>query len=202
MEIPMTRSCSCHARMPSDGNVGTFDRGRRRVLGLFALAAAAHVMLLTGCSPSVDQASGLQAAEIDDGTTCELDGMLLADYGGPKGQIRYRGDPQPVFFCDTVELFHALLAPEQIRAIDAAWVQDMGKADWDRPRGHWIEASAGTYVIGSHRHGSMGPTIASFLEEADARRFAEQHGGDVLRFAQITRAMVDLRGGALHDTHM
>jgi copper chaperone NosL len=200
MEVPMTRSCSCHAPVPADET--TVDRARRRVLGLLALAPVAHVMLLAGCSPSTDQASVLQAAEIDEGTTCELDGMLLADYGGPKGQIRYRGDPQPVFFCDTIELFHALLAPEQIRAIDASWVQDMGQADWDRPRGHWIEARAGTYVLGSHLHGSMGPTIASFLQESDAQRFAELHGGKVLRFDQITPAMVDLRGGALHDTHM
>jgi copper chaperone NosL len=200
MEVPMIRSCSCHA--PAGGDPAAVDRGRRRVLGLFALAAAAQVTLLAGCTPGGDHASALQAAEIDDGTACELDGMLLADYGGPKGQIRYRGDPRPVFFCDTVELFHALLAPEQIRAIDAAWVQDMGQADWDRPRGHWIEARTGTYVLGSHLHGSMGPTIASFLQEADAQHFAEQHGGKVLRFDQITPAMVDLRGGALHDLHM
>jgi copper chaperone NosL len=200
----MTKPCSCNTRRSSLDAADSLgiDPGRRRMLGLFALAAASHVALLAGCSPTGEHGSAAMAADIDDATTCELDGMLLADYGGPKGQIRYRGDPRPVFFCDTVELFHALLTPEQIRAVDGAWVQDMGAADWDRPRGHWIEARSGTYVLGSHRHGSMGPTIASFLHETDAHRFAEQYGGRVLRYEQISADMVDLRGGALHDMHM
>jgi copper chaperone NosL len=48
----------------------------------------------------------------------------------------------------------------------------------------------------------MGPTIASFAQEPDAAKFAAEHGGKVLRFAEITRDMVDLSGGALHDTRM
>ncbi len=48
----------------------------------------------------------------------------------------------------------------------------------------------------------MGPTIASFSQEADATKFAAEYGGKVLRFADITPDMVDLSGGALHDTRM
>ena len=56
--------------------------------------------------------------------------------------------------------------------------------------------------MGGKRHGSMGPTIGSFAQEADAKKFAAEYGGKVLRFAEITPAMVDLSGGALHDTRM
>ncbi len=166
-------------------------------LFLAGLAAA----LLAGCEPA-PPAKPLAPVEIDARTSCELDGMLLADYPGPKAQIRYAGQAEPTFFCDTVELFNTLLAPEQVKKIDAVWVQDMGKANWDQPRGNWFDARTGLYVLGSKRHGSMGPTIASFSQEADAKKFVEQYGGKLLRFGEIKPDMVDLSGGALHDAKM
>ncbi|HWP11203.1 MAG TPA: nitrous oxide reductase accessory protein NosL, partial [Ramlibacter sp.] len=96
----------------------------------------------------------------------------------------------------------ALLRPEQVKAVRAAFVQDMGRADWNQPRGHWFDAKAGFYVAGSKRHGSMGPTIASFAAEPDARKFAAEFGGKVLRYAEVKPDMADLGGGALHDTRM
>ena len=185
----MTYHCSC----------------RRRLLGWAAFSAAASVAplgLLTGCSEQAAQQRSLAPVEIDRSTSCELDGMLLADYPGPKAQVRFAGQDKPSFFCDTVELFATLLAGEQVRAAQAVYVQDMGQADWNAPKGHWIDAKTAVYVVGGKRHGSMGPTIGSFAQEADAKKFAGEYGGKVLRFAEITPAMVDLSGGALHDTRM
>lgn len=176
--------------------INTFNR--RSLLLLVTAAAAAA---LAGCGRK-DEAKPLVALEIDPRTTCDLDGMLLADYPGPKAQIHFVGAAEPTFFCDTVELFNTLLRPEQVRAIAAVFVQDMGRADWDQPRGHWIDAKTGIYVLGSKRHGSMGPTIASFSQEADAQAFIQQWGGKLLRFAEIKPEMVDLSGGALHDSRM
>ncbi len=165
------------------------------------LLAAISAVTLAGCGRQ-DEAKPLAALEIDPRTTCDLDGMLLADYPGPKAQIHFVGAAEAMFFCDTVELFNTLLRPEQVRAIAAVFVQDMGKADWEQPRGHWIDAKAGIYVLGSKRHGSMGPTIASFAQEGDAQAFVKQWGGRVLRYAEIKPEMVDLSGGALHDSRM
>ena len=117
-------------------------------------------------------------------------------------QILYVGDAKPHWFCDTVELFNVLLKPEQQRAVRIAYTQDMAQADWEIPRGHWFDVRQGFYVLGSKRQGSMGPTIASFAQEDAARRFATEHGGRVLRFAEIKPDMVDLSGGAQHDQHM
>ena len=142
------------------------------------------------------------AVEIDPATTCDLDGMLLADYPGPKAQIHFKGEAKPAFYCDTVEMFNTLLKPEQVKPIQAVLVQDMGKAEWDQPRGNWFDARTGVYVLDSKRRGSMGPTIASFSREADAQAFVATNGGKVLRFADITRDMVDLSGGAMHDSKM
>lgn len=170
----------------------------RRCAYLLALVAP---LWLAGCD-SAGSAKGLAPLEIDASTTCELDGMLLGDYPGPKGQIFYGGQDKPQFFCDSVELLHTLLLPEQVKAVAAAYVQDMGKADWDKPQGNWMDARTALYVLGGKRHGSMGPTIASFAQEADAQAFAKQWGGKVVRFAEIKPDMVDLSGGALHDSKM
>lgn len=168
-----------------------------RTLLLVTLASAA----LLACGKT-DTTAALAPLEIDAATSCSLDGMLLADYPGPKAQIHYAGQPEPEFFCDTVEMFHVYLEPEQVRAVRGLFVQDMGRADWDQPRDHWIDAKSAHYVHGSNRRGSMGPTLASFAQEADATRFAAQYGGKVYRFADVTPDMVVLDGGALHDSNM
>lgn len=169
-----------------------------RLAGLLAAALFA----LAGCDQAGTAAASAAPLEIGPGTTCALDGMLLADYPGPKAQVHFAGQGTPSFFCDTVELFATLLAGEQVRTARAVYVQDMGQADWNAPQGHWIDAKSAVFVVGGKRHGSMGPTIGSFAHEADAKKFAAEYGGKVLRFAEITPAMVDLSGGALHDTRM
>lgn len=186
-----TLRCACHTR--------------RRFLGSAAMAlvaSGAGLNLLAGCSDPQGGNASLTPQEIEAGTSCSLDGMLLADYPGPKAQVHHAGQAAPDFFCDTVELFSTLLAAEQVRAVRAVYVQDMGQADWEQPRGHWIDAKAAFYVQGSRRHGSMGPTIASFAQEGDAQQFARANGGRVLTFAQVTPDMADLSGGAQYDTRM
>lgn len=160
-------------------------------------ALMAATLVLSACGGG--GAATAEPHEIAAGTSCSLDGMLLADYPGPKAQIHYAGQAQPDFFCDIVELFNVYLQPEQVREVRALFVQDMGRARWDEPRGHWIDARSAFFVVGSRRHGSMGPTIASFAAEADARAFAAEYGGDVVPFDGVTPDKVRLDGGALHD---
>jgi len=172
----------------------------RRVSWLVALILA--VGGLNACSDEAAKAQSFAPVEIDRATSCELDGMLLIDYPGPKAQVHYAGQDRPVFFCDTVELFNTLLAGEQVRPVRMVYVQDMGQADWEHPEGHWIDAKTATYVVGSKRHGSMGTTIASFSQKADAEKFVTEYGGTVYPYDGIKLDMVDLTGGALHDTRM
>lgn len=155
-------------------------------------------LLLVGCTKP---APPPQAQEITSDTACALDGMLLKDYPGPKAQIHYAEGP-PEFYCDTVEMFAMLLAPESARRVRAVYTQDMGQTEWKQPRGHWIDARAAFYVRGSKLMGSMGPTFAAFARREDAEAFARAHGGTVLRFADVTVDMADLRGGAQRDERM
>ena len=55
---------------------------------------------------------------------------------------------------------------------------------------------------GSKRRGSMGPTLASFAQQADAQRFIDQWGGTLLRYGDIKPEMVDLSGGTKGDGRM
>lgn len=157
------------------------------------------MMLALAACGGRDAASPATPVEISGGTSCSLDGMLLADYPGPKAQIHYAGREAPDFFCDTVEMFNIYLKPEQARTVRAVYVQDMGKASWDQPRGQWIDARQAYFVVGSRRHGSMGPTIGSFALDVDARAFASEFGGEVLPFDAVTADNAVLDGGALHD---
>lgn len=169
----------------------------------FLCSCTALAMLgLSGCGRKEGPNETTQPREITAQTSCSLDGMLLSDYPGPKGQIVYKGDSEVSWFCDSMELLSTLRKPEQVRPLLSAHVQDMAKADWDKPVGHWIDARTAFYVLGSKRHGSMGPTAASFAEEAAAKTFAQQWGGRVLRYTEISPDMVDLTGGALHDSRM
>ena len=77
----------------------------RRLLLLGAVSAAGAA--LAGCGRT--EAATPPPVDFDPATTCDLDGMLLADYPGPKAQVHYAGQSAPVFFCDTVEMFSALL---------------------------------------------------------------------------------------------
>lgn len=162
------------------------------------LLAAALALTLAACSEAPKSVAPL---EIGAGDSCSLDGMILADYPGPKAQIHYeQGDPE--WFCDTNEMLATLLRPEQSRRVVAVYTQDMAKAKWEKPENNWIDARQAFYVEGSKRHGSMGPTLASFATEADAQAFAQAEGGKVLRFAQITAETVALDGGVVRDERM
>ena len=180
---------------------GKFLNGSVRSFAQTLVLSAMLGLGLSACDKA-PEATALAPVEIDRSTSCELDGMLLADYPGPKAQVHYAGQAKPTYFCDTVELFNTLLAGEQVRVAKAIYVQDMGQTDWEHPSGHWIDAKTAVYVLGSKRHGSMGPTIASFSQQADATKFAAEYVGKVLGFADIKPDMVDLSGGALHDTRM
>lgn len=165
----------------------------RLVLSLPLFAA------LVACSPS--QHSSAEPVTITAGTACSLDGMILADFPGPKGQIHYASG-EPDFFCDTMELLSMYLQPEQQRRITGIYTQDMANASWEKPENNWIDARQAYYVHGSSMHGSMGPTLASFSTAEAANDFAEKFGGEVLRFEEVTADIVDLTGGAEHGAHM
>lgn len=149
------------------------------------LPALAAALLLAACAGDSADTAGIVPVEITRSTASTIDGMLLADHPGPKAQIHYAGQTEPDFFCNTRDMMFVYLAPEALRKVNAIFVQDMGRADWDEPLGHWINAREAWFVAGSNRRGSMGPTLASFADKADAENFTLHYGGEVLHFDQV-----------------
>ncbi|HSI96094.1 MAG TPA: nitrous oxide reductase accessory protein NosL, partial [Methylophilaceae bacterium] len=61
-----------------------------------ALALSLAAALVACSKPE----AAVQPLAIQTGTACSMDGMILADFPGPKGQIHYASGA-PDFFCDT-----------------------------------------------------------------------------------------------------
>ena len=191
---PAASAARAAARPPQGGRRASHES---RTSGL-RLAGWAAALLLAACSQG---AGKLAALEPGDDAACALDGMVLKDYPASKAQIRY-SDGKTDYFCDVMELFGAVLTPDQRRPVAGLYVQDMGRAVWKRPVGHWIPARDAWYVAGSRRPGSMGPTIIPFASADAARAFATAEGGKVVRFDQVDSAMLRMGGGAAHDHGM
>ena len=154
------------------------------------LSSLAAIILLAACSHA---ATNILPQEPTRDTACALDGMLLLDYPGPKAQMHF-AEGKPEFYCDLLDMFRLMLAPEQKRPVSAIFVQDMGKTSWEHPAGNWIDAKTAIYVAGSRKPGSMGATFGSFSSMQDAEAFMHKEGGKILHFDQITLETVNLRG--------
>lgn len=160
-------------------------------------AAIAALLMLAACG---DAARTLAAAEPAADAVCALDGMSIKDYPGPKAQIVHK-DGRVDFFCSLAELFEVLFGEDGQAGIGASYVQDMGKADWQKPQGHWIDARGAFYVVESRAQGAMGPTVGTFASRDDAQAFARREGGRVLDYAQVRPAMLGQGARPAHDAH-
>lgn len=114
-----------------------------------------------------------------------VDGMILLDYPGPKGQM-VKKDATTDYFCDIPELINAVRDPEHPRADARAYVQAFDGREWESYADGWVEVSRPLYVLGSDRMGAMGPTLVPFLSPDAARAFTQKHGGRILRFSELT----------------
>jgi copper chaperone NosL len=155
-----------------------------------ASLALAMMALLGACGRGAPTVAAQEPAA---DAACALDGMMLKDFPGSKAQVQYV-EGKTDYYCDLMELFAVMLAPESKRRVAGVFVQDMGKADWNKPVGHWIPARQALYVVGSKKQGSMGPTFGAFSNAGEAAAFVQKEGGKVLPFDQITAAMLDTRG--------
>ena len=125
-------------------------------------------------------------------------GMVLAEHEGPKGQVLLRGRDQPVWFSSARDTIAFTMLDEEAKAIRAVYVSDMAKAgSWAKPGdANWVEARSAHFVLGSDRRGGMGVEEAvPFSDKAAADRFAAEHNGRVLAFAEVPRDWVLGDGG-------
>lgn len=134
--------------------------------------------------------------------------MTVADHQGPKGQIRLKSQPDPVWFSSARDTIAFTMLPEEPKDIVAIYVTDMTKpGSWESPENStWIDANRALYVTGSSMRGGMGaPEAVPFSARAAAEKFARQHGGEVVTFSEIPKhsilGMVEVGDGQGDISH-
>lgn len=146
------------------------------------------VPLLFACSPeNVVAEIDSHAHGIHEHDRCHMCGMMITKYPGPKGQLQLGNLENNPSFCSTRDMFSFLLQPENARQVHQIWVHDMAATSWDNPQDeHFIDGKTATYVYGTSRQAVMGPAVASFSSVEAAEKFANEYGGAVLEFDDIT----------------
>jgi len=115
-----------------------------------------------------------------------IDGMILLDHPGPKGQAIYKNG-ELHFFCDTKGLIATLFDSNYNVKIKQAFVQDFGGRKWGSYKDNWIDIKQAFIVMDSSRFGAMGPTLVTFGQHADADSFAQEFGGTVRPFSELDK---------------
>ncbi len=115
--------------------------------------------------------------------------MITVDFQGAKAQIHYRNGKMDTFCC-TLHMFSFYLQPDRPPNITAIYVSDMGKADWEKPEGHWIDATEAFYIIGGDVMGPHGEALVPFSGVEDAEDYMKEHGGEIIRFEDVTTDML------------
>jgi copper chaperone NosL len=154
------------------------------------LALMLLLILISGCSDNNTEESVGLPEDLTRSAFCLIDGMILADHPGPKGQAIFK-DGQHHFFCDTKGLFSTLYDPNYKMKIKQAFVQDFGQREWGSYNDRWIDVESAFYVMDSKKFGAMGPTLVSYSKRADADAFVKEFGGSVVAFSEITEELFE-----------
>ncbi len=156
----------------------------RKHLLIIALSLFIAVTLLGGCSENNHSNTTSRAKDLTRDEVCMLDGMILMDHPGPKGQAIFKNGERH-FFCDTKGLISTLYDQNHKMKIKQAFVQDFGQRKWGSYKDNWIDVKQAFFVMDSSRFGAMGPTLATFSTRTDADNFAKEFGGSVLAFNEL-----------------
>ncbi|MEF8773692.1 MAG: nitrous oxide reductase accessory protein NosL [Halobacteriales archaeon] len=184
---------------------GTPAVGRRVVLGAGAVALGG----LAGCL-GLGGEDTPRAQTVPDGTPCDVCGMVVTKHPGPNGQLFLSdatpdGHANPARFDSLKKCHFPYLFDQQDRGLSVAaeYVTDYSSVDYDLTTegnttyvNSHAEADAFApaadlyYLVESDLQGAMGPDFYPFSEEADARSLADEHGGSVVEYDDITPALV------------
>jgi copper chaperone NosL len=157
--------------------------------------AAVLLALLAACGGTSGVAQ--HAVDTHDDDVCAVCGMYLNASPGPRAEAWLAGRTTPLTFDSTRDFFAYVLQPENRSRLQGMFVQDSARIDWQHPShaaASFIDARSAFYVAWQPLPGSMGPTLAPFATRAAAAAFVQAHGGQVLRFDQVTTDLVSSLG--------
>ena len=129
---------------------------------------------------------------------CASDAMIIVNYNGPKAQILWK-DGSRSFYCEAREIFYDLLDTIKNKQVLASYVQDFSNIEWGSYNDRWILAKDAYYVVDSDKDGAMGLTYFPFSILESAKLFQSNHGGDLLKFNEITAHTLSKSANLLKD---
>lgn len=153
-----------------------------RVASFAALALALGVA--AGCHRQESPVAQAFAAPLTAADTCAVDGMILMEHPGPKGQVLLP-DGTRRYYCDLKEMFGEWFDPERTPAGSVAFVQAMDGRAWAPHADGWVRAAQARYVLGSPLAGAMGPTLVPFRAQEAAEAFIARHGGRLVAYQAL-----------------
>ncbi len=130
--------------------------------------------------------------KLDRTHACSVCGMIIVDIPGAKAQIHYKNKKVDLF-CSTLDMFSFYLQPDRPSEVTKIYVNNMGKADWNHPENHWIDATTASYVYGGDRKGLMGEALVPFSDLKDAENYVKNHDGKIIAFNDVTMDLIRAR---------
>lgn len=179
---------------------------RRRLLGGTAVITAGAI---AGCIGGGD-GSRPDPIDLAGGKQCDVCGMIIGDHYGPNAQIFYvdespDGHENPAYF----ESLKACTFPYYFTHEEYGWevaaiyTTDYSRTDYTLPTAGeetyisthtgaetFVDATTLSYVVGSAVNGAMGAEFVPFSASEDAAAFADEHGGEVLAFEDVTPEII------------
>ncbi len=127
-------------------------------------------------------------ADPPQGATGHRTAMLLAEHGGPMGQVFLEGRDKPLWFLTARDAIAYLAGPARPAPVLGGYVSDMGGAGgWDAPRA-WVRAKKAHYVVRTGRKGgTRQPAFIPFRDREKARDYAQEHGGRVVPYKMVAK---------------
>jgi nitrous oxide reductase accessory protein NosL len=201
---PERNQQSEHDGETNDCNHGR-DVPRRTVLaGAGSLAAVSVAGCLGG------DGSAPAAIAVTDAAACDECGMVISKHPGPNGEIYWADtDPEsrdPPFWFDALKQCffpHYFEGTDAGQSLDAAYVTDYSAVDYSvnsEGGASYITSHTGAdafadatelqYVVESSIEGAMGPDFVPFSDGSDAETFADEYGGTVVSFDEISATLV------------
>lgn len=146
-------------------------------------------LLLSACDNNQVAAPPPPPVELSSDAIGHYCSMVVAEHPGPKAQIFVSDVAVPRWFPSVRDMFAYTMLPEENQDIRAIYVSDTGASDnyATVADGAWVEAMNAHYVLGSKIAGGMGlPETIPFADAIDAAAFAQEYGGKVVSFDEVT----------------
>ena len=142
-------------------------------------------LVVFAVSPAVAERKPVAPTEND---KCPVCGMFVAGYPEMLAEIIFKDGTYAVFD-GPKDMFRYYLnmkkynPSKNINDIDSIYVNEYYNLTF-------IDGRKAYYVVGSDVYGPMGMELIPFLKEADASAFKKDHKGKILRFGDVTEAVV------------